>query len=102
MSTQESFGLVLLEAMACEVTTIGTNVGGIPEVISHGETGYVVELGDTEAAASYAIRLLKDEALLKLFSKQALERAQTLFNSEEIVSQYIELYDKLLTLGNVR
>src|SRR5699024_2136609 len=65
MSEQESFGLVLLEAMACEVATIGTNVGGIPEVISHGETGYVVELGDTEAAAKYAIHLLKDEDLLK-------------------------------------
>src|SRR5699024_404933 len=45
-SEQESFGLVILEAMACEVPSIGTNVGGIPEVINHGETGYLVELGD--------------------------------------------------------
>ena len=96
MSEQESFGLVLLEAMACEVATIGTNVGGIPEVISHGETGYVVELGDTEAAAKYAIHLLKDEDLLKKFSKQGLNRAQSLFHSEEIVNQYIALYKKLL------
>ena len=96
MSEQESFGLVLLEAMACEVATIGTNVGGIPEVISHGETGYVVELGDTEAAAKYAIHLLKDEDLLKKFSKQGLNRVQSLFHSEEIVNQYIALYKKLL------
>lgn len=96
MSEQESFGLVLLEAMACEVATIGTNVGGIPEVISHGETGYVVELGDTKAAANYAIHLLKDEDLLKKFSKQGLNRVQSLFHSEEIVNQYIALYKKLL------
>ena len=51
MSEQESFGLVLLEAMACKVVPIGTNVGGIPEVIEHGETGYIVELGDIEASS---------------------------------------------------
>ncbi|MEI3604752.1 N-acetyl-alpha-D-glucosaminyl L-malate synthase BshA [Pseudogracilibacillus sp. SE30717A] len=97
MSEQESFGLVLLEAMACEVSTIGTNIGGIPEVISHGETGYIVELGDTETAANYAISLLNDEKLLKKFSAQALNRAQTLFHSEHIVEQYIMLYKKLLS-----
>ena len=96
MSEQESFGLVLLEAMACEVAAIGTNVGGIPEVISHGETGYIVELGDTETAASYAIHLLENEDLLKEFSEQALHRARSLFHSEEIVNQYIALYEKLL------
>src|SRR5690625_7901351 len=57
MSEQESFGLVILEAIACEVPSIGTNVGGIPEVINHGETGYLVELGDITSAAQYAIHL---------------------------------------------
>lgn len=95
MSEQESFGLVLLEAMACEVTTIGTNVGGIPEVIVHGETGYIVELGDTHSAAKYAIKLLKDETLLHTFSKNALRRAQTTFHSKEIVKNYIQLYNQL-------
>lgn len=95
MSEQESFGLVLLEAMACEVATIGTNVGGIPEVIVHGETGYIVELGETERAADYAIELLSNEALLKRFSESALERASSFFHSEEIVKQYIALYDRL-------
>ncbi len=97
MSEQESFGLVLLEAMACEVATIGTNVGGIPEVISHGETGYVVDLGDTDAAANLAISLLNNEKLLQQFSAQALHRAQTLFHSEVIVEEYITLYRNLLT-----
>src|SRR5699024_6783329 len=64
MSEQESFGLVLLEAMACEVAVIGTNVGGIPEVITHHETGYIVEVGDIDQASKYAIRLLTDALLL--------------------------------------
>src|SRR5699024_11581820 len=60
MSEQESFGLVILEAMASEIPCIGTNVGAIPEVINHNETGYLVDLGDTNKAADYAINLLKD------------------------------------------
>lgn len=96
LSNKESFGLVLLEAMACEVPCIGTNVGGIPEVIKHDHTGYLVELGDIESAADYAIRLLQDEGVLKRFSQNALTYAQQQFNSQKIVRQYIDLYDKVL------
>src|SRR5699024_9028966 len=71
MSEQESFGLVILEAMACEVPSIGTNVGGIPEVINHGETGYLVELGDIASAAKYAINLLNDPKKLKEMKQAA-------------------------------
>lgn len=95
MSEQESFGLVILEAMACEVPSIGTNVGGIPEVIEHELNGYLVSLGDTDAAANYAVQLLSDEKLLKLFSRRALESAKSRFHSEEIVGQYIALYETL-------
>ena len=102
MSEQESFGLVLLEAMACEVATIGTNVGGIPEVIVHGETGFLVELGDTEAAADYALALLKDEQLLTRISQNGFKRAQSLFSSEEIVNQYITLYNGLISAKDIR
>lgn len=97
LSEKESFGLVVLEAMACEVPCIGTNVGGIPEVIAHGETGYLVELGDVDRAATYAIELLNDPARLERFSKNALVHARTHFHSEEIVKQYINLYDKILS-----
>ena len=57
LSEKESFGLVLLEAMACGVPCIGTNTGGIPEVIEHEKTGYICEVGDVEEAASKAIQL---------------------------------------------
>ncbi|MGY0691754.1 N-acetyl-alpha-D-glucosaminyl L-malate synthase BshA [Virgibacillus sp. FSP13] len=96
LSEKESFGLVLLEAMACGVPGIGTNVGGIPEVIDHDETGFIVELGHVEEAAAYAVRLLQDDALLEKFSKQALKRARTEFLSDKIVGEYIRLYDWVL------
>lgn len=96
MSEKESFGLVLLEAMACEVPTIGTSVGGIPEVIIHDETGYIVPLGDTEKAATYAIDLLKDKKKLERFRHNALERVHNMFGSGKILDEYITLYDQLL------
>lgn len=96
MSEQESFGLVLLEAMACKVVPIGTNVGGIPEVIEHNRTGYIVDLGDTESAANYAISLLHNEQLLNEFAERSFERSRRVFHSDEIVEQYINLYKELL------
>ena len=97
LSEQESFGLVLLEAMACEVPSIGTNIGGIPEVIVHGETGYLVELGDVKRAAEYAVQLLTDEEKLASFRKAAYERAANVFHSRYIVKQYTDLYQRLLS-----
>jgi len=97
LSNKESFGLVLLEAMTCEVPCIGTNVGGIPEVIKHNQTGYLVELGDIESAANYAIQLLENDALLERFSQNAFIYAQQQFNSQKIMKQYIDLYDDVLS-----
>lgn len=96
LSERESFGLVLLEAMACKVPAIGTNVGGIPEVIVHDETGYIVELGAVSDAANYAIQLLSNENKLITMSEQAYERANSVFHSQQIVKQYTALYEKLL------
>lgn len=67
LSEKESFGLVALEAMACGVPCIGTRVGGIPEVITDGMNGYLCGLGDVEAVAGKAIRLLEDPPLCCVF-----------------------------------
>jgi len=96
LSEQESFGLVLLEAMACEVPAIGTNIGGIPEVIVQGETGYLVDLGDVKTAAKKAVDLLSDEDRLKQFRTSAFERARTVFHSKTVIKQYMNLYKRLL------
>lgn len=96
LSEKESFGLVLLEAMACGVPCIGTRVGGIPEVIQHGETGYLCEVGDTTGVANQAIQLLKDEELHRNMGERARESVYEQFRSEKIVSQYETIYYDVL------
>lgn len=95
MSEKESFGLVLLEAMACGVPCIGTNIGGIPEVIEHGYNGYIVEEGAVEKAALYAVELLANPTKYKHFREQAIATVQTKFDMDQIVSQYESLYERV-------
>ncbi|MEI4800809.1 N-acetyl-alpha-D-glucosaminyl L-malate synthase BshA [Bacillus sp. FJAT-51639] len=96
LSEKESFGLVLLEAMACGVPCIGTRTGGIPEVIQHGETGYICEVGDVEGASQQAIQLLQDDALHAKMAKRSMQVAYEQFGSEKIVSQYEAIYYDIL------
>jgi N-acetyl-alpha-D-glucosaminyl L-malate synthase BshA len=95
-SEKESFGLVALEAMACGVPTVGSNAGGIPELITHGETGYLANIGDTTAMAKYAIRLLKDEKLYRVVREACLNRARHTFCNDLIMAQYEEIYYRVL------
>jgi L-malate glycosyltransferase len=91
-SEKESFGLVALEAMSCGVPTIGSNAGGIPELIVHGETGYLAEIGDVEAMAAYAIRALTDEQLYAELNKACLYRATQTFCNDFMTKKYEEIY----------
>ncbi len=95
-SELESFGLAALEAMACEVVPIATRVGGLPEVIDHGRTGYLAQVGDVRAMAQYAIDLFKDPELLHGMATAAREVAQTRFCSSKIIPQYEEFYRRVL------
>ncbi|MEK3853373.1 N-acetyl-alpha-D-glucosaminyl L-malate synthase BshA [Cytobacillus sp. FSL H8-0458] len=101
LSEKESFGLVALEAMACGVPCIGTNVGGIPEVISDGKTGYICALGDITDISRKAIKLLTDEKLLDRFSSQSISLAKDRFSAGRIVIQYEEFYYELLEKGDL-
>lgn len=96
LSEKESFGLVLLEAMACGVPCIGSNVGGIPEVIEHGVTGYIEDLGNIEAFSIRAIDLLTDDNIWENFSKNAQKRVHEKFLSTHIRKQYERLYYEAL------
>jgi L-malate glycosyltransferase len=100
LSEKESFGLVALEAMACGVPCIGTNTGGIPEVITDGENGYVCELGDIEEIANKAIQLLSDSSLYQNYVSNAVRTAKEKFSAEKIVSEYEEVYNQVLSQGN--
>ncbi|MCC6695066.1 MAG: N-acetyl-alpha-D-glucosaminyl L-malate synthase BshA, partial [Candidatus Hydrogenedentes bacterium] len=95
-SEHESFGLVPLEAMACEVPVIGTDSGGVREVVENGVTGYLCEVGDIEAMANRAIELLTNPALACEMGRQGRERAVKCFGQDAIVQQYESLYAELV------
>lgn len=94
-SANESFGLAALEAMACEVPVISSNVGGLPEVNIHGETGFLSDVGNVDEMAENAIRILKDEKVLQQFRKNALAQAKR-FDIKEILPQYEAYYEHIL------
>jgi L-malate glycosyltransferase len=95
-SELESFGLAALEAMACEVVPISTRAGGVPEVIDHGISGYLADVGDVETMARYAIELLSDENRLREMGKRARAVAMERFCSTKIVKQYEDFYRRVL------
>jgi N-acetyl-alpha-D-glucosaminyl L-malate synthase BshA len=93
-SENESFGLAALEAMACQVPVISSNVGGLPEVNKHGKTGYLCEVGDVECMAKHAVGLLDDESKFQEFRKNTLAHAKE-FSLEKILEQYEAYYTKV-------
>ena len=95
-SDRESFGLVALEAMGCGIPVVGYRVGGLPEVVKHGVTGYLAELGDVQGMANYVVSLLENTSDLKVFRQQAKEIAFNEFERNKIVGQYEEYYKKVI------
>jgi N-acetyl-alpha-D-glucosaminyl L-malate synthase BshA len=95
-SEQESFGLAALEAMACEVPVIASRVGGIPEVVTDGETGFLSSVGDVEKMGNDAARLLSDDGLRREMGKRARESAVTRYRTDIIIPRYIEFYERVL------
>lgn len=94
-SAKESFGLAALEAMACEVPIISTNAGGLLEVNTHGQTGFLSEVGDVEDMARNALNLLRNPDLLSRFRENALQRAQE-FDISNILPKYEAYYESVL------
>lgn len=95
-SAEESFGLALLEAMACGVPCVSTNAGGLKEVNIHGETGYTVDIGDIAAFAEHIDILISDHKLRHKFSENARDFAISKYNSDKIVPLYVDYYNKVL------
>jgi N-acetyl-alpha-D-glucosaminyl L-malate synthase BshA len=95
-SQLESFGLVALEAMACEVPVVATNVGGLPEVVRHGTDGYLCELGDIDAMAAACLGVLENPTLRTEMGKVARARARAEFCASKIVVKYEELYRRIM------
>ncbi|TWT01043.1 N-acetyl-alpha-D-glucosaminyl L-malate synthase BshA [Planomicrobium sp. CPCC 101079] len=99
LSEKEAFGLVLLEAMACGVPGIGARIGGMPEIVSPGINGYLVELGDVEQAAKYALEALTNTELHQQLKQGALDTVKNRFHSTAILEQYEAIYETLLDRG---
>jgi len=95
-SEQESFGLSALEAMSCGVPVIATRVGGLPELIEDGKTGFLFPVGDVEGMAQAALRLLRDPELRHAMARDARRIACEKYDQERVVDLYDELYRELI------
>jgi len=93
-SATESFGLVALEAMSCGVPVIATRVGGIPEVITEGDDGYLADVGDVDTMAERAVQILKDKPTWRRMSAAARAGAER-FSADKIVPLYERYYEKI-------
>jgi L-malate glycosyltransferase len=95
-SAQESFGLAALEAMACRVPVVVTRVGGLPEVIEHGVTGFLHPLGDVDGMAASGVALLTDSDLHRRITAAARRTVCERFCSDMIVPRYEAFYERLV------
>ena len=94
-SQYESFGLSALEAMACRVPVISTNVGGLPEINVNGETGYLSDVGDIDDMATHALHILGDDKVLETFKDAAFAHASK-FEKQNVIPIYEQLYNDVL------
>ncbi|MCA5004514.1 N-acetyl-alpha-D-glucosaminyl L-malate synthase BshA [Sphingobacterium bovistauri] len=95
-SSSESFGLAALEAMACRVPVISTNIGGLPELNEQGITGFLSDVGDIDEMAKNAIYILEDCDRLEEFKQAAYDHARK-FEISQILPLYEEYYQQAIT-----
>jgi len=89
---QEAFGLVLAEAMSCGKPIVATTVGGIPEVVEDGKTGFLVPPGDLAALASRLVLLSRVAALRERMGRAGRERVAARFDVREVTRELMEVY----------
>lgn len=96
-SEMESFGLVALEAMSCGVPVVASQVGGLPELVSHGKHGFLAPAGQSTQMAQDTLRILRDPTLRKEMGEQARADVERTWTRPRVVTQYSALYQELLT-----
>ncbi|MDQ8160450.1 MAG: glycosyltransferase, partial [Gemmatimonadota bacterium] len=101
-SDNESFGLSALEALASGVPVIGARAGGLPEVVTDGETGFLHPVGDIDGMAASAIALLQDPARWASMSAAAAADARRRFSEDAVVAQYEALYERTIAAAVAR
>jgi N-acetyl-alpha-D-glucosaminyl L-malate synthase BshA len=95
-SEMESFGLAALEGMACGVPAVATRVGGVPELITDGEDGFLEKVGDVARQSERVVQLLTDDALHARMAEAARNTAVTRFCSDNIIPRYESYYETVL------
>ena len=98
-SFSEGLSITLLESMRCGLPVVATRVGGNPEVVVDGETGYLVPPGDISAFASRTVTLLLDRELRKRMGEQGRRRVERHFLLGNVAKRYEEVYEGLLSNG---
>jgi L-malate glycosyltransferase len=96
-SSEESFGLAALEALSCGTPVIASNIGGLPEVVRHGENGFLLPVGDVEGMAAAAVSLLQDPQRMASFKTTARAKAIELYEMHKIVPLYEKFYQQVLS-----
>ncbi|NBC15711.1 MAG: N-acetyl-alpha-D-glucosaminyl L-malate synthase BshA [Bacteroidetes bacterium] len=100
-SGSETFGLAGLEAMACNVPVVCSDIGGLPELVTEGESGFLCPLGDVDALTDRTRRLLTDEDLHARMSEAARARAVDVFDIKHIIPHYESYYERVLAQAEV-
>ncbi len=95
-SGSESFGLAPLEAMACGVPVVCSDVGGLPELVEGSEAGFLCPLGDIQAFAKACIKVLTNDSLHAEMAQHAREYAVRHYDTHSIVAQYEEYYEEII------
>jgi glycosyltransferase involved in cell wall biosynthesis len=95
-SEMESFGLAALEAMACGVPAIATRVGGVPELITDGEDGFLESVGDIEGQAAKVVRLLTEDGLHHRMAAAARRTATSRFCTDLLIPKYEAYYEQVM------
>ncbi len=94
-SKSESFGLVALEAMSAEVPVVASNIGGLPEVVDHGVTGFLHDPEHTTGFVASVLKLLGNEALRRTMGRRGRRAAIERFSVDDMVGRYVRVYDSL-------
>jgi glycosyltransferase involved in cell wall biosynthesis len=101
-SSSEAFPLTLIEAMACGLPVVATDVAGIPDIVVHGETGFLASPTELDRLADYVVQLARDSELRRRMGAAGRQRALAEFDTAVMVRRYAQLFEEVVQADNRR